>query len=873
MECNKIIINNNLLHYTNNSNKYSSNEYKSNYEREYFNENKNQNKILLNNKIPKKNYNINNQILINSNIPFSSRGSHKNKIDIYSLGNIEKKRVNKTPQARMHNRAYINYNDININKNDLIYINNDYKKNDYLDFHDIRVDFCLEMLNLNDIKDIFYQKNIDFKEMLYLSQNDMKKMGIPKYSQLIIQKFTKDYVEKASLYNIEELQKFFQLYYRDNIRKIINDKNMRKTFPIRSFSPIAYSTKKLLNKYDYNLGNYNEIPYINDQRNFNTNNYNIVNNYNNNLINKQNNFITNIEQRNCLSASHRRKNPIIQKKENINKILKNSKSSNIYSNKNRIRSISVSNSQKLIDNNRPINFNYSECINNKYLDYENHPHQYQNFKDIKVNNGYKRNFCNYKDVNKKISNVNKNIGYYLDNIRKSKKKEGNFEVLNLAINNFYKENIKNKKDIIQRKMNQNRLNYNLLFKERQNNKENHINKYFNSFENNTNLKDNYFKKINFSEIQFNNKTINKNDTNFSMKNNNLINSSNAPFSPDKYIQRKENNNKNINKNIKQHHKNSNYNNFINGKIMKNKTGSKNYNNKNKNEKKPINTSIIYKSDYSKNINKKSNNSKDIISFAGNSINLIKNNKNNNNKKNNINKGNLNNKNNNINNQNLIINERNNFNIYYDVSNLINNDIFNYEKISIPSEHLLNSQLISTSVQAKNNKNILRNVRMKEIFKNINTNINNRKNNNFPLTNNYIKQNKNENNIKIINKMSSKGKNINNKNINNNFTTFSNQKNKNIKSKKLNKNNNIRNINCNINMNKRSSSLTNNKNNRINMNNKKFIKSDKINNNNNFDIYYSNNDIKKPKNISNSIKNIYMNNMNNTEDSDYYINYL
>jgi hypothetical protein len=34
---------------------------------------------------------------------------------------------------------------------------------------------------------------------------------------------------------------------------------MRKTFPRRSFSPIAYNTKKLLNKYDYNLGNYNEI--------------------------------------------------------------------------------------------------------------------------------------------------------------------------------------------------------------------------------------------------------------------------------------------------------------------------------------------------------------------------------------------------------------------------------------------------------------------------------------------------------------------------------------------------------------------------------------------------------------------------------------
>ena len=65
------------------------------------------------------------------------------------------------------------------------------------------------MLNLNDIKYIFYHKNIDFKEMLYLSQNDMKKMGIPKYSQLIIQKFIKEYVERASLYNIEELQNFF----------------------------------------------------------------------------------------------------------------------------------------------------------------------------------------------------------------------------------------------------------------------------------------------------------------------------------------------------------------------------------------------------------------------------------------------------------------------------------------------------------------------------------------------------------------------------------------------------------------------------------------------------------------------------------------
>ena len=75
--------------------------------------------------------------------------------------------------------------------------------------------------------------------MLYLSQNDMKKMGIPKYSQLIIQKFTKDYLEKASFYTAEELEKFFQLYFRKNLRKIISNKNIEIDFPVRSFSPVG----------------------------------------------------------------------------------------------------------------------------------------------------------------------------------------------------------------------------------------------------------------------------------------------------------------------------------------------------------------------------------------------------------------------------------------------------------------------------------------------------------------------------------------------------------------------------------------------------------------------------------------------------------
>ena len=311
MEYNKIIINNNLLQYPNedNNNIFSSKNISKNNQI-FFNKNINYNQILLKHNLYKNNQNINNrQNLINNNIPFSSRGNYS---DLYSLGNIGYNRVNKTPQARIHKTTNFNFNEINIG-----YGHDNNMNNKDQDFYDIRVDYCLQMLNLNNIKDIFHQKNIGFKEMLCLSQKDMTKLGIPKYSQLIIQKFTKDYVEKASFYSAEELEKFFQLYYRNNIRKIIANKKVEGDFPIRFFSPIAYNSKNLLNKYNYNLNNINDFPETNERRK-NQAKYNKINNNIYNYVN--NGHYLNLNQRNCFSASERRKNPVTKRKKNKIKI-------------------------------------------------------------------------------------------------------------------------------------------------------------------------------------------------------------------------------------------------------------------------------------------------------------------------------------------------------------------------------------------------------------------------------------------------------------------------------------------------------------------------------------------------------------------------
>ena len=380
------------------------------------------------------NNNNNNNILQNNfinNEPFYSFSSRQNNFKninnnynnkVLYIDNINKNIINKglykTPQSKSYETINFNiYNDNNIIKQNNI--NN--IKDDYA-FYDIRVDYCLQMLNLDGLKNIFHKKNIGFNEMLYLSQKDMKKLGIPIHNQLIIQKFTKYYLQMADLYTTEELQRFFQIYYKNNMKKINVNKNFYKA-PIRCFSPVVNYNKKLLNinfetnnkinnNLNYNLKNNfsqlnNNIQYNNRYKNITTNKYNYINNNNNN--NKMN-------ERNCLSASPRRmrsKNNIYnKKKENLNQ-----------NTKKQIQLI------KNIYNQRP------KYANLDFLtDYYNYNYNYiDNYINNHINN-FNYNITNNKQNNNIFNAYMNSAKKYIGNINNNEKKKQTYSKNNININ-------------------------------------------------------------------------------------------------------------------------------------------------------------------------------------------------------------------------------------------------------------------------------------------------------------------------------------------------------------------------------------------------------------------------------------------------------
>ena len=804
--------------------------------------NNNDNNILKNNYLD--------NIFFNS---FSSRSIRNNKynnnninnIMCYDFGNrnVKNKGLYKTPQSR--SCVSINFNLYNNNKKQNIYnniIKDNINVNDY-GFYDIRVDYCLHMLNLDELKNIFHNKNIGFNEMLYLSQKDMKKMGIPIYYQLIIQKFTKDYLQKADLYTTEELQRFFQLYYKNNIKKINNNRNFYKT-PIRCFSPMANYNKKLLNNnFNYNINNnFSEVD--DKMTNNDINIYNNINNNNNKKKKVNNNHRVN--QRNCLSASPRKIRTMNLKKNN-NKILNKKRQIQYVKNYYYNQRQKNKNPEFLTDN---YNCNYNNIDNfinshSNYLNYNITNSKFSNniynayINSIKKNNN-NINGISSKENKKEIYNQKINDIEKYKNKEKivNKKSEGNINLLNIPFNNYFKENSKN---YPQKKMNdvlmQNQNNY----RKKELTYKNNNNNVINSYENINNFKYDNNNLYYISDQEINSLSINSNylypyeNASKQSKIKPLINKNKINMN-EKYINPRSRTKNNHNKITYSQTKNLNHNNKkINNDFIQNKSP----NNKKRND----------------NFNYNTNKSASIVSIDTNSQNVINNN--------NMKKQDMSNNKQNINNQNLIINERNNLNIYYNSNDLINKNIFNYDTISSSSgNYIKNKAVKNRKNNFLQNKNKMKEI-IKKVNKNIISNINSKKIRQMPQKliqhnispNNYYMNNPKRllsynQNDEIINK------NITIKSKNNNFSNnVCNKKNNKLKNKRCNSQSQLNDINY-INL----------------LNNKK-----RIGRNNDVisDIrYYSPQYNFFNCNDNSYINRINYNNIKNTDGTDdYYINYL
>lgn len=108
---------------------------------------------------------------------------------------------------------------------------------------DIKMNYCLEMLGLKNLKFNFNKNKISFEQILYLSRKDMDKKKIPKQAQIILKKFSLDYLKSANDYTFEELQNFFM----KNNYKDLNYKENKRNNLVDLFNNYKRNCKKLNN--------------------------------------------------------------------------------------------------------------------------------------------------------------------------------------------------------------------------------------------------------------------------------------------------------------------------------------------------------------------------------------------------------------------------------------------------------------------------------------------------------------------------------------------------------------------------------------------------------------------------------------------------
>ena len=480
-----------------------------------------------------------------------NRNITKKKNNIFSNFNIY---IN--PANKRINRYYSQYSNQSQNK-----------INYYEEIFDMRIYYCLKMLGLGALQTIFENNNINFDELLILSLKDLANLGIPKNQQIIIKKFSIDYIKNASYYSLDELQKYFR-----NISNIYNNYNNSRT-----------------NHSERNL-NKNKGVYKNYRIYKNNNGYKYTNyaNTNNNLVNNRNNryLINNMKsnqeyfRRNNSESNDNNKKCSLIKKNNI--IINNNNNKNFNSinydfnynsktkNKNEINKIknnySISKSEEHYSSS---NYNHSIMTNYKMNKKQNNiieemfqrKHKYKTFNSEQNKKMRQLDDLSKKQINnilsKRISSLQKNNNDYsknkdnnnnLINFRNGKELTMFLQMQNMKKNMPLNNNIYNKKinnsNITNTKIN-NYINnfYNINKNSQGNNGYNNMNNQNRNNINNWRNNKNYNRNNILNKNALNQENlINKNilDENLTIQNNNINNNN---YMNQKYM----NTNQNISK--------------------------------------------------------------------------------------------------------------------------------------------------------------------------------------------------------------------------------------------------------------------------------------------------------------------------------------
>ena len=152
-------------------------------------------KKYVNNQFTFKQNDNNLELNNNMDINLESNNSDNNQENDLENNNTEKIIINKNNE-NYEQEPIINEDNNNITEN--------------IGYEDIRLNYVMTKLGLEDLLPIFEQYHMSFNDILFLTKDDLNELGLKIFQKNRLISFVEEYSAKAKNYTLEEIETFFE---------------------------------------------------------------------------------------------------------------------------------------------------------------------------------------------------------------------------------------------------------------------------------------------------------------------------------------------------------------------------------------------------------------------------------------------------------------------------------------------------------------------------------------------------------------------------------------------------------------------------------------------------------------------------------------
>lgn len=128
--------------------------------------------------------------------------------------NLESNNSNNNQENDLENnnteKIIINKNNENYEQEPIINEDNNNNITENIGYEDIRLNYVMTKLGLEDLLPIFEQYHMSFNDILFLTKDDLNELGLKIFQKNRLISFVEEYSAKAKNYTLEEIETFFE---------------------------------------------------------------------------------------------------------------------------------------------------------------------------------------------------------------------------------------------------------------------------------------------------------------------------------------------------------------------------------------------------------------------------------------------------------------------------------------------------------------------------------------------------------------------------------------------------------------------------------------------------------------------------------------